>query len=124
MAIFGGWGADKFANWYTKKYNGGRREPEVHLLNWIVPMLCSILGCVLFGYAGQNPNTVHWFVFLLGIFFLAYGLLTINIIQSVYVVESFPEWAGYVINRSTSQDLRANNFADRSSSTSPPSETS
>ena len=39
-------------------------------------------------------DQVHWFVFLLGIFFLAYGLVTINIIQSVYVVECFPEGAG------------------------------
>lgn len=57
-------------------------------------MLSTILGCVLFGVGGEYPNTVHWIVFILGIFFLAYGLLTINIIQSVYVVECYPEWAG------------------------------
>lgn len=57
-------------------------------------MVSSVLGCVLFGYAGGHPNDVHWIVFLMGIFFLAYGLLTINIIQSVYVIECYPEWAG------------------------------
>lgn len=57
-------------------------------------MICSVLGCLLFGIAGSYYQTVHWMVFILGIFFLAYGLLTINIIQSVYVVECFPEWAG------------------------------
>ena len=34
VGVFGGWGADKLANYVTRKYYNGRREPEVHLLNW------------------------------------------------------------------------------------------
>lgn len=94
VAVVGGWGADITSNFITRKYYNGRREPEVHLINWIIPMFSTILGCVLFGVGGEYVEEVHWFVFILGIFFLAYGLLTINIIQSVYVVECFPEWAG------------------------------
>lgn len=93
--FLGGFMADKVSN-YIAKRNGGRREPESHLLNMILPLILGITGCLLFGYAGQNIRTTHWSVLLAGIFLVALSFLTANTVLSVYVVESYPQWAGYV----------------------------
>jgi hypothetical protein len=74
--------------------NGGRREPEAHLLNLILPMILGITGCLLFGYAGSHIKTTHWSVLLGGIFCIALSFLTANTVLSVYIVESYPQWAG------------------------------
>jgi hypothetical protein len=93
--FFGGYMADKISNALARR-NGGRREPEGHLLNLILPLIFGIVGCLLFGYAGQHINTTHWSVLITGIFLIALGFLTANTVLSVYIVESYPQWAGYV----------------------------
>lgn len=93
--IFGGYFADKISNWHAKR-NGGKREPEAHLLSIIVPLLMGITGCIVFGYAGDNVagGNVSSIVVLVGIFLVAFGFLTANSVLSVYMVESYPQWAG------------------------------
>lgn len=85
--------ADKVSNWHARR-NGGRREPEAHLLSLIVPLLCGIVGPVVFGYAGANVSTVSTYVFLVGIFLIGFAFLTANALFSVYLVESYPAYAG------------------------------
>lgn len=89
----GGYMADKVSNWHARR-NGGRREPEAHLLSLIVPLLCGIVGPVVFGYAGANVSTVSTYVFLVGIFLIGFAFLTANALFSVYLVESYPAYAG------------------------------
>lgn len=89
----GGFIADKVSNTIAKR-NGGQREPEAHLVNLIIPLLFGITGCILFGYVGDNIKTTPGFVLLFGIFSIALGFLTVNTVLSVYVVESYPQWAG------------------------------
>ena len=91
--LLGGYVADAVSNGAARR-NAGRREPEAHLLNLILPLGMGVLGCILFGYAAQNVTTVFWFIFLMGIFFIALGFLVANTVLSVYVVESYPQWAG------------------------------
>ena len=91
--LLGGYVADEVSNGIARR-NGGRREPEVHLLNLVAPLVMGVLGCVLFGYAAENVATASWFVFLMGIFFIALGFMVANTVMSVYVVESYPQWAG------------------------------
>jgi hypothetical protein len=91
--FFGGYLADRISNAVARR-NGGRREPEAHLLNLIMPMILGIIGCLLFGYAGSNVKTTHWSVLLGGIFCIALSFLTANTVLSVYIVESYPQWAG------------------------------
>jgi hypothetical protein len=91
--FLGGFLADRISNSLAKR-NGGRREPEAHLVNLILPLLFGIAGCVLFGYAAQNVKTAHWSVLLSGIFCISLGFLTANTVLSVYIVESYPQWAG------------------------------
>jgi MFS family permease len=91
--LLGGFLADKISNVVARR-NGGRREPETHLISLILPLLMGILGCVLFGYAAQNIKTTHWIVFLSGVFFISVGFLTTTTVLNVYVVESYPQWAG------------------------------
>jgi hypothetical protein len=68
------------------------REAEYQLPNLIVPFVSGILGCFVFGYATQN--NLHWGYILLGGFFLIFGFLTVLTVLNVYVVESYPMWAG------------------------------
>lgn len=91
--LFGGYFADKVSNWHAKR-NGGRREPEAHLLSLILPLLCGIVGPILFGYAGENVKTVPIIVLLIGIFLIGFSFLTANALFSVYLVESYPGYAG------------------------------
>jgi MFS family permease len=91
--LLGGFLADKVSNSVAKR-NGGRREPEAHLLNLVLPLTLGVVGCVLFGYAGQHVLTLHWSVLLGSIFLIALGFLTANTVFSVYIVESYPQWAG------------------------------
>jgi MFS family permease len=91
--FFGGFVADKISNLHAK-WHGGRREPEAHLLSVIVPLIAAIAGSLLFGYAGQNIKTLPGFVVLLAVFLVGFGFLTTNTIFAVYLVESYPAFAG------------------------------
>ena len=91
--VYSGVFADWFSNWVAKRRNG-RREPEVHLLVLAFPLLCGIIGCLLFGAGGQYISSEPWIILLIGIFFNAFSFLSTVTITSVYVVESYPQWAG------------------------------
>lgn len=77
------------------KRRKGIREAEFGLANMVIPFICGIAGCFVFGYAGQS--NVHWSVLLLGNFFVVFGFLCIMIAVNVYIVESYPQWAGPVL---------------------------
>lgn len=93
--LFGGYVADLISNAHARR-NGGRREPEAHLLSLIVPLVAGIVGAFLFGYAAQNVRTLPSIVVLVAIFFIGFGFLTANTIFAVYLVESYPQFAGSV----------------------------
>ncbi|KAM0273940.1 hypothetical protein ACHAQH_008112 [Verticillium albo-atrum] len=94
--LFGGYIADLISNAHARR-NGGRREPEAHLISIIFPLTAGIMGAVLFGYAAQNIRTLPSIVVLVAIFFVGFGFLTANTIFSVYLVESYPQFAGPVL---------------------------
>ncbi|KAL2876156.1 hypothetical protein SGCOL_008699 [Colletotrichum sp. CLE4] len=102
--FFGGYVADKISN-YIAKRNGGRREPEAHLISLVFPLLASIVGPILFGYAGENIRTLPSIVVLVSIFLIGFGLLTANTIFAVYLVESYPRFAGPVLVNVSSSRL-------------------
>lgn len=91
--LFGGFLADKVSNWHARR-NGGRREPEAHLLSLIIPLTAGIVGPIVVGYAGENIGKVPTIVILIGVFFIAFGYLTTSAVVSVYLVESYPRFAG------------------------------
>lgn len=94
--FFGGWVADRVSNAHARR-NGGRREPEAHLLSLSIPMVAGIVGSALFGYAGQNIQNLPSFVLLAAIFLIGFGFLTANTLFAVYLVESYPAFAGPVL---------------------------
>lgn len=89
---FCGKGADALANYVARK-NNGNREPEMHLLNLVVPIACGAGGCVLMGFGGQHLD-LQSTVYLSGIFLIAIMYLAGATISSVFCVESYPDWAG------------------------------
>ncbi|KAK9778034.1 putative Major facilitator superfamily domain-containing protein [Seiridium cardinale] len=92
--FLGGPLSDKISLMITRRHNGVR-EAEFHLPNLILPFISGILGCFVFGYAGQN--NLHWAFILLGAFFLIFAFLTVLTVVNVFVVESYPMWAGPVL---------------------------
>ena len=84
--------ADWTCNWAAKAR--GRRIPENQLLNLVIPTIAAIVGCILFGLAGQHIGEYSWSVFLLGLGLIAFGFLGTNTVGAVYVLESYPHLAG------------------------------
>ena len=91
--VYSGVFADWVSNSMAKRRNG-RREPEVHLLLLAFPLLCGIIGCLMFGAGGQYIDSEPWIILLIGVFFLSFSFLSTITITSVYVVESYAGWAG------------------------------
>ncbi|KAK1986123.1 major facilitator superfamily transporter [Colletotrichum cereale] len=102
--FFGGYVADWVSNWLAKR-NGGQREPEAHLVSLIFPLLASIVGPIMFGYAGEHIRDIPSMVVLVSIFLVGFGLLTANTIFAVYLVESYPRYAGPVLVNVSSSRL-------------------
>jgi hypothetical protein len=72
---------------------GGKREPEHLLLAAILlPLLSGIVGCFLFGAATANNHS--WVIGLVGAGLVLFGFLGVNTAVNVYVVESYPVFAG------------------------------
>jgi MFS family permease len=95
--FIGGPLSDKVSLFITKRRDGVR-EAEFHLPNLLMPFVSGILGCFIFGYAGAK--NLHWVVILVGSFFIIFGFLTVMTVMTVinvYVVESYPQWAGPVL---------------------------
>lgn len=90
----GGPVADRISNAVARR-NGGGREPEHHLLNIMLPFVAGITGTFIFGWAGQA--NAHWAVLLVGSFLLVFAFLVVLSVINVYVVESYPMWAGPVL---------------------------
>jgi MFS family permease len=84
--------ADVLANSVAKKR--GARVAENQLINLVLPGILGLLGTILFGMAGNDPNRYHWVVFLLGLGFMAFGFLGTSAIGTVYVLECYPHLAG------------------------------
>lgn len=89
--IFGGILPDKLSLMITR-LNGGKREAEHLLPNFAIPFLAGIIGCFIFGTAAQE--NLHWSILLLGSFLILFGNLTLLTISNVFIVESYPQWAG------------------------------
>lgn len=94
----GGALSDKLTMLIAKRKGG--REPEYQLVNLALPITLAIAGALVFGYADQFQ--LHYSVLLLGMFLLTTApLMSAPIIQS-FVMESYPQWAGYVVSFSRS----------------------
>lgn len=92
--MFGGPIADRVSNAVARR-NRGAREPEHHLINIIIPIASGLAGTFIFGWAGQSD--AHWAVLMVGSFLIIFGSLVVLSVINVFVVESYPMWAGPVL---------------------------
>ena len=92
--LFGGYLADIVSNALARR-NAGRREPEAHLVNLLVPIVVGLAAPLVFGYTAQNAgeSMATWTV-LVGVFLLQFSSGTVGTVLSVYLVESYPNFAG------------------------------
>lgn len=94
LVIFfvGGVFAEKTTMWISNKRGG--REAEYQLPNLILPVILAVIGSMVFGVADQY--SLHYMVLLTGSFLMLLApLLTGPVIQN-FIMESYPQWAGYV----------------------------
>lgn len=92
--LVGGVGAEKVTQWISKKRGG--REPEYQLPNLILPVILAVAGSMIFGVADQF--SLHYMVLLTGTFLMLLApLLSAPVIQT-FIMESYPQWAGYIIS--------------------------
>jgi hypothetical protein len=93
--IFGGFVADKVSNSISKRRRG-QREPEVVLVNMFFPILTGFAGCLIFGWTSEaaEAGLVAPWVVLFGVLLMAFTSSTIQSLVVVYVVESYPMYAG------------------------------
>ena len=61
----------------------------------MVPFTLGITGCFVFGWAGQT--NAHWAFVLAGSFLVIFAFLVVLSVINVFVVESYPAWAGPVL---------------------------
>lgn len=92
--VFGGPVADRISNAVTR-HNGGKREAEYNLANLILPFVSGVAGLFIFGYSGEN--NLHWAILMLGAVCIIFGFLTVMTVLNVFIVESYPQWAGPVL---------------------------
>lgn len=92
--LIGGVAAEKVTQWICAKRGG--REPEYQLPNLILPVILAVAGAMIFGAADQFQ--LHYTILLTGSFLMLLApLLTAPVIQT-FVMESYPQWAGYVLS--------------------------
>ncbi|ETS77840.1 hypothetical protein PFICI_09902 [Pestalotiopsis fici W106-1] len=93
-----GWLADIVSNWIARRHDG-RREPEVHLLSIILPVILAVLGLVMYGYVCSNILTILRadYALLVNIFFHTVGSTCINTTLQVFILESYPNFAGPIL---------------------------
>ncbi|KAK3935002.1 putative MFS-type transporter-like protein 9 [Diplogelasinospora grovesii] len=90
----GGHLADRISNAISRR-KGGSREPEYHLANLVLPFVIAIVGCFVFAWAGQHH--AHWAILLTGSFLMIFASMTTMTVMNVFLVESYPSWAGPVL---------------------------
>ncbi|KAK7422802.1 hypothetical protein QQX98_001363 [Neonectria punicea] len=71
-----------------KLANGGEMKPEYRLPVMIPGAAMIPLGLLLYGWTAQYY--VHWFVPILGNFFVGVGVITVFIPVAAYVVDAYP----------------------------------
>ncbi|KAK9781574.1 putative Major facilitator superfamily (MFS) profile domain-containing protein [Seiridium cardinale] len=86
--LFGGYLADKVSNHIAERRDG-RREPENHLLNIIVPNIINMAGALVFGYAVANISNLSSAVVLVGVFFLVFDSSVLVTLYSLRLVIGF-----------------------------------
>jgi len=77
------------------RWRGQRgREPEYQLPNLFFPVLAAMIGCAIFACAQHFK--LHVAVLLTGSFFLGTGSMSAFSILKTFIIESYPQWPGYV----------------------------
>lgn len=82
----GGWLNDIVSHALTRR-NGGVFEPEMRLLNMLVPGIITPVGLIMFG-AGVT-NHLHWIVPVIGDAFVCCGLAACGAVLQPYFLDSF-----------------------------------
>ena len=84
---------DRVSGFLTKK-NGGVREPEHILPNFILPALLAFAGMVIYGVVGGNPEKYPWIGVHISFGLYYCGFVAISAISGVWIGEASPHWSG------------------------------
>ncbi|KAL4995518.1 major facilitator superfamily domain-containing protein [Aspergillus recurvatus] len=88
-----GHGSDWIAKSLARK-NNGLHEPETRIISLIIPIVIGTFTAVLYGQAGQHPESYHWFVYAWAVAAYYFCFVGANIVAITYLLDSYPARAG------------------------------
>ncbi|KAM5371804.1 hypothetical protein ACJA88_009217 [Fusarium oxysporum] len=98
-ALFGlGYGelAEPISRYLTKR-NGGVREPEHVLPNFILPSIFCFLGMIIYGVVAANPSRYSWAGMHAAFALFYFGFCAISAVTGVWLGELLPHMSGPAI---------------------------
>ncbi|KAG5747967.1 hypothetical protein H9Q70_009351 [Fusarium xylarioides] len=98
-ALFGlGYGelAEPISRYLTKR-NGGVREPEHVLPNFILPAIFSFLGMIIYGVVAADPTRYSWVGMHAAFALFYFGFCAISAVTGVWLGELLPHMSGPAI---------------------------
>jgi hypothetical protein len=88
-----GYGSDMLVKRMSKWHNGVF-QPEYRLIPLIIPAVAIVISCVIYGQAGQSPNSWPWMAIVAPYHLGYFAFLGANQVGITYAVDCFPKRAG------------------------------
>ncbi|KAF3038543.1 hypothetical protein E8E12_008697 [Didymella heteroderae] len=95
-ALAVGASTEPISRFFTKR-NGGVREPEHILPNFVLPTIFASLGLVLYGVVAGNPEAYNWFGVYASFTLFYCGFCGISAMTIVWLGELLPHMSGPAI---------------------------
>ncbi|GKU22888.1 unnamed protein product [Fusarium langsethiae] len=88
--------AEPLSRFFTRR-NGGKREPEHVLPNFLFPSVMAALGLVLYGVIAAHPSRYHWIGVHIAFGIFSFGFCALSAISGVWLGELLPHKSGPAI---------------------------
>jgi hypothetical protein len=88
--------AEPVSRFFTRR-NGGKREPEHVLPNFIVPSVVAALGLVVYGVVAAQPGKYRWIGVHIAFGLFSFGFCALSAISGVWLGELLPHKSGPAI---------------------------
>jgi hypothetical protein len=88
--------AEPVSRFFTRR-NGGTREPEHVLPNFLFPSLVAALGLIVYGVVAAQPDRYHWVGVHIAFGLFYFGFCAVSAISGVWLGELLPHKSGPAI---------------------------
>jgi MFS family permease len=95
VPIFG-YGGDRLTR-FIASHRGGIAEPEYRLLPMIIPLVVTVVSCLLFGMAGSHPTEWSPWAVIVGFNGSYFGFICVILLGYTYCLDAYPERAAPIL---------------------------